>query len=319
MAITEHGLYVLEREIEIFNAEGIGQGLSREEQTFFKDWWRRSFRAMGQLSYDLADRIVTLHEVNRQMQLSSGASAAKLEVVPNGIVPEDYVAARTIRDWSDRPFRVGLIGRVVSIKDVKTFLRAVQLASREVPLEAYVLGPTEEEPEYYRECQELAAMLGLGDRLTFTGRVDVKTWLARLDLNVLTSVSESQPLVILEASAAGVPSVASEVGCCRELLEGRTPEDVALGPSGLITPAASPDATARAIVALARDPARHAHMADAGIQRVERFYRQEDVYAYYHQLYTDLARHSTSMPSPPEGGRGIPQALSRGLRVGEGA
>ncbi|MFN3432089.1 MAG: GT4 family glycosyltransferase PelF, partial [Candidatus Sericytochromatia bacterium] len=138
-------------------------------------------------------------------------------------------------------------------------------------------------------CLELVAQLKLESVVTFTGKVNVKEWLARLDLNVLTSVSESQPLVILEAAAAGVPSVASDVGACRELLEGRTSEDAALGPSGLITPVVSPDATAEAIVALARDPDRHAAMAAAGIERVTRFYHQDAVLRYYRRLYAHLA------------------------------
>ena len=50
----------------------------------------------------------------------------------------------------------------------------------------------------------------------------------------LTSISEAQPLVILEAGAAGVPTVATDVGACREMIEGPQSEVPPLGPGGAI-------------------------------------------------------------------------------------
>jgi glycosyltransferase involved in cell wall biosynthesis len=295
VVLTEHGLYTREREIEIAHADWIyrepSQGTAyTPHEPFFKNWWRSQYRFLGQLTYDMADRIVTLHEKNRQAQIAAGAEPAKLVVVPNGIYPEHFAPARVARDWSQRPFRVGLIGRVVPIKDVKTFIRAIQLAAQEVPIEAVVLGPTDEDPAYFAECQALVEALGLAGTLRFPGKVDLKAWLRNLDLNVLTSVSESQPLVILEAAAAGVPSVASDVGACREMLEGAPGADAALGASGLVTPVVSPDETARAILRLARDPAEHSRMAEAGLARLERFYRLEGVFDYYRRLYASLAQ-----------------------------
>jgi glycosyltransferase involved in cell wall biosynthesis len=291
-AITEHGLFTREREMEIYMADWIYRApegrANVEHERFFKGWWRSKFNAMGDLAYRHADRVVTLHEANRKIQVAQGAPADRLEIVPNGIYPDAYAALRRPRDWSGRPFRVGFIGRVVPIKDVKTFLRALQLAGREIPLEAFVLGPFDEAPEYYESCRALAQALGLAGRIHFPGKVDVKAWLPDLDTVVLTSISESQPLVILEAAAAGIPCISTDVGSCRELLEGRTPEDRALGRSGFLTPAVSPEATARAIVDLARDPAAYAAMSAAGIARVERYYRQDDVYDYYRRLYLDL-------------------------------
>ncbi|MDB5101753.1 MAG: glycosyl transferase, group 1 [Cyanobacteria bacterium RYN_339] len=293
VAVTEHGLFGRERELEIFNADWIYRApagrANPEHERFLKGWWRASFNAMCELTYGHADQLITLHDANRRIQVDSGAPADRLAVVPNGIDPEPYVPLRAGRDWSERPFRVGYIGRIVPIKDLKTFLRAIALANREEPVEGLVLGPGEESPDYVASCHELVADLGIADKVTFAGKVDVAAWLPRLDVLAMTSISESQPLVILEAAAAGVPSIATDVGACREMLEGRTPEDAALGESGLVTPPLSPEETARAIVALARDPRRHAAMAAAGIERVERFYRQADVYAFYRQLYLDLA------------------------------
>ncbi|MNX32283.1 D-inositol 3-phosphate glycosyltransferase [compost metagenome] len=294
VVLTEHGLYTREREIEIANAEWIyrdpGEGTAYAPyEPFFKGWWSNQYRFLGQLSYDLSDVIVTLHEANKKLQIQAGAPASKMQVVPNGIHPSAFEKARVRRDWGDRPFRVGLIGRVVPIKDVKTYLRAIQIVAQTVPVEAYVLGPTEEDPAYHAECMELVKALKLESTVTFTGKVSLSDWLPKLDLNVLTSVSESQPLVILEASASGIPTVSTDVGACREMLEGKPGDDALLGPSGMVTPVVSPGATAAAIIALARNPERHAEMAQAGIRRVEGFYRQEAVFDTYRALYRSLA------------------------------
>jgi glycosyltransferase involved in cell wall biosynthesis len=72
------------------------------------------------------------------------------------------------------------------------------------------------------------------------------------------------------------------------MVDGRAGEDALLGPSGLVTPVATPEATARAIVNLAKHPERHAAMATAGAERTYRYYRQEYVYEAYRDLYTDL-------------------------------
>src|SRR5437763_6873511 len=110
-------------------------------------------------------------------------------------------------------------------------------------------------------------MLDLASILRFTGSADVKKYYSQIDVLVLTSLSEGQPLVILEASCAGVPVIATDVGACRELLLGISHEDQALGASGIITPVASPQETARALVELWQDPQRRLRMGEAGQQR----------------------------------------------------
>jgi glycosyltransferase involved in cell wall biosynthesis len=102
---------------------------------------------------------------------------------------------------------------------------------------------------------------------------------------VLTSISEAQPLVILEAGAVGIPTVATDVGSCSELLYGRAPEDRALGEGGIVTAMASPGDTAKAILQLYHDPALRKRMRDAMRERVRRFYDQRDMVAAYDELY----------------------------------
>ena len=91
------------------------------------------------------------------------------------------------------------------IKDVKTFLRAAARLRDSIPeARALILGPLDEDPGYYGQCRTLVEHLGLGETVTFTGRVNLDDYLPEIDVVVLTSLSEAQPLVILEAGAAGI-------------------------------------------------------------------------------------------------------------------
>ena len=150
---------------------------------------------------------------------------------------------------------VGFVVRIVPIKDVKTFIRALN-GSETVPnLEVYLVGPTEEDTEYFQECKRLVEVLDLEFVAHFTGSADVRIYYSQLDVLVLTSLSEGQPLVVLEGNYAGIPVIATDVGACRELLMGISIEDRALGDSEMITPVASPNETARAIIRLWHDKA----------------------------------------------------------------
>jgi len=156
----------------------------------------------------------------------------------------------------------------------------------------YIIGPTDEDEGYYRECVELRDRLGLKDEVEFLGRRNVMEYYSFLDVVVLTSISEGQPLVILEANASGIPVVATDVGACSELVYGRTKEDRALGPSGIITGVADPVATAEAVVQLWANPQMWKAMSEAGKQRVYRFYRAEEIWGQYRRMYEGYMRMS---------------------------
>lgn len=295
MIITEHGIYTRERSIEIAQADWIyvehDQDYKvRRTQGFFKQWWINMFRWTSRLCYQHADRIITITEVNQQFQMADGADPAKMSVIPNGIKLERYAGARNVERVRDE-FVVGFIGRVVPIKDVKTFIRAIKMAVAEVPnLKAYIIGPTEEDAEYFAECKRLTRLLDLEEHIVYTGPANVVEFYARMHLLVLTSISEGQPLVILEGYCAGVPAVATNVGACYELVYGRTPEDKSLGASGIVTAVASPHETAEAIIHIAQNPKLRDNMVRAGIERVELFYREEDLSRTYLDVYNTLAR-----------------------------
>src|SRR5690606_12667889 len=201
---------------------------------YLQDLWVRFFEALGRLCYDAAEDIVSLYEGNRLRQIHDGASREKTHVIPNGITVSRFASLRAQRG-NDIPKVAAFIGRVVPIKDVKTFIRAIYVASRSMPdLEGWIIGPDGEDQLYAQECRDLVVTLGLQGKVRFMGMQRVDDFLPRIGLAALSSISEGQPLVILEAFAAGVPVVSTDVGCCRSLVEGKDEEDRALGKAGAV-------------------------------------------------------------------------------------
>lgn len=289
--ITEHGIYLLERQIEVMMAEWIGDqvdtGLEMDRSVRdLRDLWVRAFTSYATACYDACDPIVALYGENNAVQRRLGAAADRVQVIPNGIDARRFAHLADARDPA-HPL-VALLGRVVPIKDIKTFIRACAIAHAQKPhLRFVVLGPEDEDPEYAAECTRLVADLQLGDVLTFAGRVKIEDWMNRIDLLVLTSLSEAQPLVILEGGACGIPVVAPDVGSCREMIEGRGPHDP--GHGGIVTPLVNPQATAAGICAIAGEPdVRHA-MGEAMRRRVLRDYDHPTIIGAYRDLYGELA------------------------------
>lgn len=294
LLLTEHGIYTNERRIEISQADWLekhsgDQAFFQAEMGYFKVLWTSLFEAMGRLTYAHADGIYTLYRGNRELQAQFGAPRDKIRIVPNGVRLQRFAGDR--QPLPDRgPLRVGFIGRIVPIKDVKTLIRAAKLVRDQLPrVEFWLLGPGDEDPDYYEECRTLVGLLGLQDGLKFYGAVPVADYYPQLHLQVLTSISEGQPLVILEGYCSGLPCVATRVGACSELIDGLTEDDRQLGPSGLVTPVCNPEATARAILSILSQPELYEAMATAALSRVRRFYDHQQMVAAYRRIYSNFA------------------------------
>jgi glycosyltransferase involved in cell wall biosynthesis len=296
--LTEHGIYTRERKIDIMQTEWIhdpdrGKRRIKRAPGQFQKIWISLFERLGKIAYDNADSILTVCEANREQQIAQGAEPGKTEVIPNGIDVDRFA---DIYDWKSksgdgqgRPLTVGFVGRVVPIKDIKTFIRACRIVKLRFPeLRIFIMGPRDEDPGYYRECLDLVRTLDMGDSITFTGNVDVRDYFLAIDIIVLTSISEAQPLIILEANCAGIPVVATDVGACREMLEGREEKDRQIGPSGIVTGIADPNGTAQGITALLGDSDLKRTMGAAGHRRVHSFYQEKELHSKYREIYEGL-------------------------------
>jgi glycosyltransferase involved in cell wall biosynthesis len=291
MLLTEHGIYAREREMELARATWISERdvaspVPAQEVSPLRRFWSRFFLRLSHVAYRQASSIVTLSEVNRTKQLADGAAEARTSIVPNGVDSDQLM--KTIGERLPRtqgaPLRVGFVGRVVPIKDVITFIKAVDIALGDVRIIAEVIGPAEEDAAYAERCRDLVATLGREDDIRFVGPRPLAEIYKNLDVIVLTSFSEGQPLVILEAHAVGVPVIATDVGACREMIEGST-QDAHLGPGGIVTRVAAPEQTAAALVQFARDPSLLRKMGEAGRARVRTSYTKSAMIDSYRTLY----------------------------------
>jgi glycosyltransferase involved in cell wall biosynthesis len=197
-----------------------------------------------------------------------------------------------------------MIGRIVPIKDTRTFIMAMSLLKELIPnVIAIMIGPEEEDPPYAIGCRELVAQLGLESTVQFLGRVpDVKEYLGRSDVIALTSISEAQPIALLEAAATGLPAVTTDVGSCREIIEGFEGDSV-IGRGGIVVEACNPKATAQALATILLDDDMRMEMGRVMQQRIPNLYHKERIRRLYEDLYAGLASEAPVGPVPAGAGK----------------
>ena len=278
LLISEHGIYTREREEELLRADWV--------QGVYKNIWIDQFKKMSKLAYDKADLVTSLYEYARELQIDLGCPVEKTMVTPNGVSVERLkdLPGKTKED--EGRINVGAVLRVTTIKDVKTMIQAFSFAKeREPRLKLWIMGPTDEDEGYARECREQVEALGIED-VVFTGRIDIREYLGRMDMTILTSLSEGQPLTILEGYAAHKPAIATDVGNCRGLIYG---ENDGFGDAGIVAHIMNVEEIAQAMVDLARNEPMRLQMGENGYQRVVSGYQIEHMRQKYQKIYKDFS------------------------------
>ncbi|MBN2738272.1 MAG: GT4 family glycosyltransferase PelF [Spirochaetales bacterium] len=270
LILTEHGLYHKEREMEIKRASYV--------KGYQRDMWIQIYNKISQMVYQYSDKIITLFELNRKKEIELGALNEKTIVIPNGI---DVMKFTSVKRQKRPGFHVGLVGRVVPIKDIKTFIISCKIILDMIPgSKFYCIGPDDEDINYFNECQILVERLKLNDSFEFTGTKNVMDYYTFLDVVMLTSVREAQPLVILEAYAAGVPVVATRVGNIPELLD---------YDERLLASPKDPEKLAQNVKWIFDHPSLLRDLIDRNKLKVVKFYDRQEVFRAYYELYRSIA------------------------------
>lgn len=278
MLISEHGIYTREREEELLRAEWV--------KGVYKNIWIDQFRKMSKLAYDSADLVTSLYEHARELQMELGCPAEKTMVTPNGVSVTHLQNLPGKGEEEKQKVNIGAILRVTPIKDVKTMIQAFSFAKeREPRLKLWIMGPCDEDEGYAQECMEQVEALELED-VVFTGRINIKDYLGRMDVTILTSISEGQPLTILESYAAHKPVIATDVGNCRGLIFGENDD---FGAGGILTHIMNVEEIAQAMIDMARNEPMRLKMGESGYKRVMSGYRIEHMRATYHKIYKDFS------------------------------
>ncbi|HMT09023.1 MAG TPA: glycosyltransferase [Pyrinomonadaceae bacterium] len=163
-----------------------------------------------------------LDEINGRFRVGRREQFA---VVPLGMelerfaaTPEKARSARKVFSAADDELVVGFSGRMTEIKDIPLLLRAAKIAlenSEAIKFRFVLIGDGALRPE----LEALANEHGIAERVVFLGnRSDIHELLPGFDIFVLTSKNEGTPLSMIEAMAAGVPAVSTNVGGVADLL-----------------------------------------------------------------------------------------------------
>ena len=235
----------------------------------------------------LSTRLIAITPSGRRELVDLGiARNEKIVEIPLGLdlaplrAGPDRAAAREALGLPAGAPVVGIVARLVPIKDVGTFLRAVaRVAETHPDLVALLAGDGSERAA----LEALAASLGIADRCRFLGfQADVPRIYATLDVLALTSLNEGSPVSVIEAMTAGCAVVATSVGGVPDVV--RTEE------TGLLVPARDPEAVAGAFRRLLDSPELRARLGRAAAAAVYPRYDIARLVTDMEDLYLRLLR-----------------------------
>ncbi len=275
LLVSEHGIYTREREEELVSAKWV--------QGIYKSIWIEQFKKMSVLAYERADLITCLYGYAKELQIELGAPVSKIQVTPNGIRTRNFSNIPGKLPEDEGFCNIGAVLRVAPIKDVKTMIRAFYYAKKREPsLKLWIMGSYDEDEEYAKECFDMVDALEVED-VVFTGRIDVKEYLGRMDCTILTSISEGQPLTILEGYAAHKPCIATDVGNCKGLIYGEEGDEY--GDAGVLCHIMNIEEISEAMILFAQNEVARERMGEAGYSRVMSKYTIEHMIDTYRNIY----------------------------------
>lgn len=252
-----------------------------------RPWLNRINTIVERLSLTGVSRLIAVSESLGRHVRQQGFKAEKIAVVYNGVpAPEHgkgdspvFAGAKTgtVPKWT-----LGTVALFRPRKGIEILLESLALLNQQgLPVKLRAVG-TFETPDYAREIAALAAKLGVAEQIDWPGFTrDVTGELLKMDLFVLPSLfGEGLPMVVLEAMAAGVPVVASDV-------EG-IPEAIRDGQDGLIARAGDAADLARAITRVVRGEVDWSALRRSAIARHAAHFSDRAMAAGVAAVYRDL-------------------------------
>ena len=300
--LTEHNLYVRDTVNTLLDRRMDKKVTLEDYRTFdvsgrermWMAWWLE----MGRLCYPDAYATTYLYQAAVTDAVALGTQPEKAHIIPNGIVTREFDAAYADRLAQNRAlraegagnhvWRLAYIARVVPIKGLLDLIESMRiLRERGVRFHLDVCGPTEHMPDYYDQCVARIAELGLEEEITIRGTIKVRECLGDWDLFLLPSYNEGLPCVSLETMGAGIPTVSTDVGAVRPVVEEdiTAPDGTVWGPCGYVIEPGDPLLMADRVQAVTSDLDLFESMSLAARGRAEVAYNLLTVNAAYHDLY----------------------------------
>jgi glycosyltransferase involved in cell wall biosynthesis len=217
----------------------------------------------------ITDRIIVLTENQRKEISAFGiGEETKFSVIPLGLELDKFyslegkkgILRKELGLSSDTPL-IGIVARLVPIKDHKTFLLSAQILLKKIPEAKFIIvGDGQERADLERLVEELK----IKDAIFFSGfREDLDLIYADLSLLVLSSLNEGLPVAIIEAQASGTPVVSTNVGGVGELIKD--------GQTGYLAPPKNPEMLAEAMERLLKNQDLAKRMGEAGKENSKKY------------------------------------------------
>jgi len=236
--------------------------------------------------YHLADAVFAISaEVREFYCRETGFPAERMAVIPNGIDPRrideaDPSGVREEFGFAESDFVIGTVARLDATKDTMTLARAFAKLRRAQPdsrLKLLIAGDGGER----KKLETFVTEQELNRAVVFTGwRHDVPRLLGAMNVFALSSLSEGMPLTVLEAMAAQLPVVATNVGALPELVEE--------GATGFLTAPQDAEAMADRMASFFQNPELAASFGARARQKVVREFSLDQMLRRYADLYLSV-------------------------------
>jgi len=245
---------------------------------------RRRWWVYRMVAAQAAAVVAVSEDLRRFFCQTTGAIPDHVRVIYNGIntksLSDGKRDVRLLKSIGIPPEAsiIGTLGNLYPIKGHVYLIRAARTIIHHRPdTHVIILGRGELKDELSAEAEAL----GIKDQIHLLGyRDDTWRWLSTMDVFTLPSLSEGLPLSLLEAMAAGVPPVVTEVG--------GMPEVVHDGKTGFMVSPREPDALARKILFLLDNPAVATRIGAAGRSQVHELFSLDKMLTKYHNLYHEV-------------------------------
>ena len=184
-------------------------------------------------------------------------------------------------EWGGDCVIAGIMARLNPVKDVATLIRGFALAYRDCPsLRLLIAGDGEE----MDRLKQLAEELGVTEAVCFAGWVDdTDSFYRAIDINTLTSISETFPYALTEGARVALPTVSSKVGGVAYLIDH--------GSNGFLFPAGDAEALAGWLLTLARDPELRSAMGRRLYEKARRDFSIEATVRRQLEIYRSILRY----------------------------
>ncbi len=255
---------------------GVKRIVSTEHLPMVEPFFKGKF--LKSVSNIFIDRVITVSENNVQFLVGKhGVKRGKVRVVYLGI-PDIFPELRGgKKDFglSDRDIVITMIASIEERKGHRVAIRALEVLPPNHHLLIVGTGPLE------AELMDLVESLGMQERVHFLGyTADVSRVLAATDVVLLTSFLEATPYVLIEAMAAGIPVVASDIFGVGEIVEDSV--------TGILVPPGDAKRTAEAIRAIIQDGEKRERMSKAARERYLKHFRLESFVSETAAVYNEL-------------------------------